>query len=367
MRPLLREALANLVARRGLTAALVALFAAVLVGLLVAETDATVDVRSYGRRLADQGWTTFLVGRQPQSASAVLTPGDCTGLAHARGVRAALWVGPAGTYRLWAADGPGLQVRRVGGDVAAFIAVADPAAARAWRGEQLLIDRTNPVVAGTGRAVVPLRLLPDDGRAPAHVVPALAATLTRLGGGQQGNALLAGPPTGEVDFCAVVADEDARDAVVRQVRTAFPAARGYTQQWTLGEADAVDAPRARFESRLTRWAWLAGAAALVAVWGLYLRVRRGEVALYAVAGVRAPGLVLLLGAELLVVAAAGVAFTVALAGGVLAAGRAEPADLAVGAIGAARCLVAAVPAAGALVVLAALRARSSTLEGLKDR
>jgi hypothetical protein len=356
------ESWANLIARVGLSLAVLSTVWLCLALSTFGEASATRDATEYADGLVSTGYTTYLVGVN-EGANAKLTPDDCRALSAVPGVKASVWLGPDTTVRLWSTAGQPLVVRAAGGDVGPFLAMADPAAAAKWHGQSVLLDRANPIAtAATGD--IHVRWI-DAGRRA--TVTLLGAHLTSAGGGQEGNAWLLAAPPSSVKTCVARVDEEARAQVAATVAAAFPASHGYSGQWALPNADAFEAPRARFESRVAQYFWLAGVLVAATVWALYLRLRRAEIAVYAVAGLSARQLWIMIGTELATLIASACALLSVSVGGLAATHALARDSLAVGVRSGARCLMAVTLCGLVLAAWAASNARSSTLDALKDR
>lgn len=106
---------------------------------------------------------------------------------------------------------------------------------------------------------------------------------------------------------------------------------------------------------------------ILLLWGLYLRLRRSEIALYAIAGLSTGDLSVLLGVEFTVIALTAAGLCTLVTGVAFALHHFPMEDIGVGVIAGGRCLLASILLAAAISVRAAGRARTSTLEGLQDR
>jgi hypothetical protein len=171
----------------------------------------------------------------------------------------------------------------------------------------------------------------------------------------------------QIAVCALLAEDERRQAVYGAVSLAFSPTEGYAAVWALPNADQFGSPRTRFESRPAQWTWAAAAIAAMVVWAGYLRIRRSEFALYAICGLKGHRIATIAGTELLftVCAASGTAGAV-LAGLALTHGT-RAADVTVGLLGGARFGVAAVLACCALAIHAGFAATRNTFQALKDR
>lgn len=373
---LLRESTANLSARTGLTFAFIAVFAAALVSVAVTEADSVMNVETYDDKLVQLGYDTFIIS-PGQGAS--MTPSSCLALETVTGVRAAVWVTTPVPDMLFSAGGPAVSVSQVGGTTLKFLGAVDPAAASAWRGQQVLVDDANPVVVADAegfrlRIAGGLAGAPDPSSgatvsAPIDVrtVRALSARLSSLGQANQGNILIMGvaPPT--VAACELYVDQAHRSSVPVAVTAAFPPESGYSDRWVLANAAAFQAPVAAFQARPSQWYWLAGTLLVVLLWGLQLRIRRSEIALYAASGLTTNRLAILCCAEFLIVFTSSLCLGIATFGLSSLVHGSSGGAIAVGLASSLRMVVATVLAGIAVCISVAVSAHTNPFEGLNDR
>ena len=277
-----REALANIAARVGLSVAVTAAFVGFLGSCFVTEANAVVDARVYAARLAAQGYSILRVSGSQDSPEG-LKGADCLGLAKVEGVQAQLWMSKAEDAHWFAIGGPPVPIRRTGGDILGFLSATNPDGVSHWSGAPILLDVSSDLATGK-RQSFPVHLVQGaSGRAVGRdAVLAFPTSLTMLGGGFEGNALLvsdlpapnSSAESQSVESCSLVVREDERLKAKNAVSLVFSASRGYSVQWVMLNADALDPPRSRFETRPTRWLWLVGAIVFLAFWSLYLRLRR---------------------------------------------------------------------------------------------
>lgn len=310
-RPVVREAVSNLRARAILTLAVVLSIAALAWTVAAAEADSAVSSAKYGHTLLERGYDTYstTVGQ----GQGTISSGDCLALDTVPGIEAAVWIGQIRNLALFAPNGPSISVADAGGDIEAFLRVVDPRAARAWNGQPVVIDQGNPVATTDGRSFA-VRLAGSNADADSVVteragtvaavrstlLPSITAELTALGSGFQGGALLVGGRRSTVQACDVLVSERIRSQTPGIVGTAFPVALGYSEQWVLPNAADFESPHSRFEGRISQWLWLYAAAISFGIWLLYMRLRRSEFGLYAMAGVGTTRLALMLAVEGLV-------------------------------------------------------------------
>lgn len=354
-------------ARRALLGALLLATIAAVLTTTVAETDSAINARRYEGNLIANGYTTYLITAGP---NATLTPANCLSLHVIDGVRAVLWVTQAQNEHLFSPAGPVVAASTAGGDIGDYLAITDPAAAHAWTGQQTLIDPANQAIP-PGRATTALRITGGQtgtsgfGSVLGH--NALVAHLTSLGQGFQGNAIILGTPPASAQSCDIVVATAHRDQAAANIRIAFPASAGFGQQWVLSNADQFISPETQFDQRTSQWFWLAATVVVVALWSLYLRLRRPETALYAVAGLRTGQLTQLVLAELLMLLATAAALVTVVYGLSCLRAHTTSADAWVGIAAALRSLIAGGLAGTVLTLAHAHHARVESLSSLKDR
>lgn len=280
-----------------------------------------------------------------------------------------MWLTQGVSEELFSGGGPTIVVSQIGGDVLKFLAITDPGAARRWKGEQALVDPANPVVAGRtqGFAVSVVGSAGASSTLRAITLKALAVHLTTLGAGEQGDMVIFGVPPSSVASCELLVSETDRVAVAQAVPVVLPPENGYSEQWALTNASDFQPPHAYFDSRASQWYWLAATMMILLLWGLYLRLRRSEIALYAVAGLSTGDLSVLLGTEFAIVILSAASLCTLATGVAFALHHFQMGDVSVGVIAGGRCLLASIFAAVAISVCVASGARTSTLEGLQDR
>lgn len=364
-RPLIREALDNVLARPGLTLALVGAIAGLALWVVTGEVSASVQIRNYGHDLQRHGYFTLLLHPQEETSDARLTSADCSAAGTVPGVIAALSVTPiAEPYRLWAASGPEVPTQVVAGDVGAFLRATSQGSATVWQRADAVLDTASPLNVSRGAEAFPLRLI-DAGRA--STVLAVAADLSALGSGTQGNLVVVDNRPGQVKGCALLVDERHRHAVLEAVTTAFSPSQGYAAVWALPNADQFDAPTTRFEARTSQWFWVMAWAVATLLWAGYLRIRRPEFALYAICGLGWRRVAAIAAVELLAVWSTALGSATAAFAGLALTHSTHWADLTVGVLAGARFGVAALLGCTAMAVHAGVSATRSTLDALKDR
>ena len=295
------EAIRNRVARGGLTLALLAAWSVSGLVVYVAEHDAVQANAAYTASMLRDGYATLLVERS-DGALETFTWDDCNTLRHVSGARAVVGLREPVLLRLWDTSGPEMTVREAMGDVAHYLAVTDPDHTRRWVAPSLIFDvdalGARPADATVGE--FDTRVVDKSGEADTRT--AITASLTSLGGGFSGNAVMLAPPTGEIATCVVLSDLDRRQQVESAVAGLFPVGAGFGQRWALTNAERFDSPRDRYETRESRWYWLAAVALIAVSWAFSLWIIRSDLAVFAVAGLGARRLIVLTIAEMLVVA-----------------------------------------------------------------
>jgi len=357
----------NLRARLGLTMAMVLAATSFLTATMVTETNAAVETRSYDRHLASLGYYILMVGTA-KDAPTPLTTADCDALGAINGVRAALWLGPAGDGRWIDENGPPVPIRAIGGDVEQFLAISNPTRVSSWDGASLLIDEGSVMAAGRIGDSFTVRFHPANGAAVSS--PAMVVSLTMLGSGMAGNAVVVTSSVGKrrpVEVCLVIADGEARSGAMAAVSVVYPATSGYTHRWVLGNADQFESPTGHFEHRQSQWMWLIAAAAFLVFWGMNLRLRRPEFGVYAISGAQPRDLLILMGTEFAAIIGVSVGLTTIVVGAKAVSTGVEISDLAVGIRAASRFLIMVIVGSGALTMSECSRLLSSGLETLKDR
>jgi len=167
--------------------------------------------------------------------------------------------------------------------------------------------------------------------------------------------------------CDLIVEEGQRDAASAAASVVFPPENGYSDQWTLANASDFQAPHSYFDARPSQWYWFAATLVFLFVWSPYLRLRRRETALYAIAGLKTIELSVLINAELVIL---GVTVAIVSATVVWLALLLHPlpfADVGVGIIAATRYLLAAILASLVIGVHVAYMSGTSTLARLQDR
>lgn len=365
---LLMESLANLIARPGLAVLLVAITVGLAEMPVVSETNSAVANRTYDRQLALAGYSVLSVSA---TDGVTLTAANCLSLHGIHGVLAALWLAKAQPAEWYNSSGPVVAIRQVGGDISTFLAITNPGRVSRWDGAPLLVDIASSVVDGKDRPF-PVRFQLDGG--PLVATTAFPVELTMFGQGLQGNAVVisarAGPsnsPPTEIESCLLITDEELRAQVPPAIPGVFPPSQGYSAQWVLTNADSIESPKRRFEQRQTQWAWLLSGLTFVALWGIYLRLRRSEIAVYAVAGLRTGHLTILAGAELIIILGLGVGFAGAVFLFDALRYNVEPSDISVGLQSGARFVILALAGGLAVTISRGSEVVSATLDSLQDR
>ncbi len=360
------EAIRNRVARGGLTLAVLAAWSASVLVVYVTERDAVQANAAYTSSMLRDGYTTLLV-EQSDGALDKLTWANCDTLRHVSGVPAVVGLREPVMLRLWDAAGPDMTVREAMGDVAGYLAVTDPEHALRRIAPSLIFDvdalgarSANGDVGGFTTRVVGTS---GDG----DTRTALTANLTSFGGGFSGNAVMLAPPQGEISTCVVLSDLDRRGQVESAVAGLFPIGDGFGQRWALTNAERFESPRYRYELRESRWYWLAATALIAATWAFSLWILRSDLAVFAVAGLRARGLIVLTLAEMLVIALGAGAIVAGVAVVDVVAHREALDAIGVGLRAASRTAVAGLGVCTAFTAAAAISISRRTLHALKDR
>jgi hypothetical protein len=149
-----------------------------------------------------------------------------------------------------------------------------------WSGAQLFFDWASSAASISSTGEYDVIVTGSDNGA----VRSLTVTLTALGAGASGNAVLVDMRTGTASACAAFIDSKDRAAVIQSVDVAFPAVLGYSRQWAMPNADRFETPEVRFEQRPSHFYWLWSAVVFTALWTLHMRIRRADYALYAILG-----------------------------------------------------------------------------------
>jgi hypothetical protein len=364
-RSLIREALENLLARPGLTLALISTFTGLTLWAVTGEVSASVQIRNYGYDLQRHGYFTLLLHPQEETSDVRLTTADCASAGASPGVIAALAVSPVDEpYRLWATTGPEVPTQVVSGDVGAFLTATSHRPISAWEQANAVLDQASPLHVPPSTGPFPLSI---SGTRDTSTVLAVTADLSALGSGMQGNLMIVDNRPGPVKGCAFLVDERHRFPVVKAISTAFPPDLGYAAVWALPNADQFDTPTRRFESRTSQWFWMLAWAMGTLVWAGFLRIRRPEFALYAVCGLGWRRVsTIAVGELLMIVVMAFASAAAAVVGLTLAHGTRWP-DLVVGVLAGTRFGVAALLGCTAVAVHAGINATRGTLDALKDR
>ncbi len=358
------ESLLNLRSRPLLTLTILFISAISFVTVFTGETNAATDVRTYRHDLIAQGFSTYLLSTAP-ATSATLTPRDCTSQSALSGVQAAIWLTKSVDQHLHTPAGPIVEVGAVGGDIRGFLLSTSPTSTTSWSGEQTLLDTASPL-AGTGPPHA-TRLVIASTNPHARPNAVWTATLTALGPAEEGNIRVMVAPPAHAESCAFIVDDTRRTEITRAILGAYPSSSGYTTQWALANADDFPTPQSRYESRPSQYYWLAAAVVLVALWSFVLRIRRPDTTLYALSGLKARHLLLMLGGEAIALTLAGVTLAALVLLLVVRHGDVSSLDVSVGVTALARSLMATL--GGVLVVTAAtsLLAAWNTFDALRDR
>lgn len=295
------EAMRNRLARAGLSLAVLAVWA--VAGLVVygSERDAVRASSDHTSSMLASGYATLLVEQSALAREPFMWE-DCNTLRHLAGVHAVLALREPEILRLWDRRGPEITTRQAIGDVAGFLAVTSPGEIERWVAPSLIFDidafGARPANGGVGEYVTTVVSPSDD----ADTRTAITANLVGLGGGFAGNAIVMTPPGGPIAVCAVLADLEQRTRVADAVAGFLALSAGFGQRWALADAERFDSPRERFESRDSRWYWLAASVVITVSSAFSLWIVRSDLAVFAVAGLGTRRLVGLTIAELLVVA-----------------------------------------------------------------
>jgi hypothetical protein len=138
---------------------------------------------------------------------------------------------------------------------------------------------------------------PDGVQALAHL-DAVADTKSVLG--DERVIAVSAPPHGTVTSCVVLAVPSARISVAQAAQGWFGAGTSVTD--VFARSDLVQDPQRLLETRLSRFGWAVGGAALVAVMLAHWVARRGEFALYRLHHVRDRGILAMFTFETLLLA-----------------------------------------------------------------
>ena len=354
------EAMRNSLSRFAVTLGLSLAFAALLLGTLVTETNATVSARTYAQRLISQGYSTLLIERDP-SADGGFRWQDCDAVHAFQGAKAVLGMQEPASIRLWSKGGPEIVARTATGDVVDYLRKTDPVAMEVWRTAQMFVDVAAPIARTSGSVEYSVLISTPQGAEP---LKATTALLTSLGGGSSGNAMLIGPTIGIIGTCAIFVDTDQRTTFSAAISNAFPVLDGFSQRWALTNADRFDSPRLRFEGRASKWYWLLASTGFVVLWLLAIRLRRNDHAVYAVAGLGPARLGWLAVCELAVVVGAGLLVAMAVAVPKL---NCQLDFARVGLVAALRAAMASAVCSVFVSLHVARRVVATTLDALKDR
>lgn len=360
------EAVRNRFARAALTLAVLAAWATAGLAVYITERDAVQASASYTSSMLASGYATLLV-EQSETAQERLTWDDCNTLRHLDGVQAVVGLREPEILRLWDSSGPEITARQAMGDVAGYLAVTSPQSIQRWVAPSVIFDTeafgARPAQGTVGEYVTKVVQLSGDG----DTRTAISASLTSLGGGFSGNTLMLTPPGGQIAICVVLSELDQRPQVADAVAGFLPVSAGFGQRWALTNAERFDPPRQRYESRESRWYWLAAVALVSTSWGFSMWILRNDLAVYAVAGLGTRRLIMLTITEMsvIVIGAALIVTGVAISDLVV---RDDARDaFGAGARAAARTIVGGIGVSAAIAAATAVSICRRTIDALKNR
>ena len=102
----------------------------------------------------------------------------------------------------------------------------------------------------------------------------------------------------KADRCLVIANHTRRQSILTSVSARFPVSEGYLVTWSLEGADQKQTDVARWNGRQMRLGWIFFPAMAAVILALDIRLRRSDIAVYRLIGVRNASVATLLLAEL---------------------------------------------------------------------
>ena len=360
------EVRSNLVARPLTSIGLIGALSAMMFFVFIGEFNSVVEIRSYDNDLALGGYYTLLIESNvgDQRSTAHLTDARCAEFRHVVGVRAVVWFGPQEELQLWSRPGPHVPNRGVAGDVNRFFADLSLRQSRDTAEADLLFDESS-ASGRIGHGEYLVRVVDTTQRDV--VVRAVTLPLSPLGGGLSGTSLLRRSTIGNVAGCALDVAIDRRQLVERSVRLSIPITSGIAIHWAFPGPEQVVSAVDRFHDRPSQYYWALTSAVILAFAVLYARLRTAELALYALFGLRARELWVMVLCELILLATCAATVTATFLFGVIVLRDAPLNDVSIGVRAVGRTWLATVGALMPLGWIFARRLVRNVPGVLKDR
>jgi hypothetical protein len=284
-----REAVANVLSRPLLTLLRANLVAAAIVSPAISVANSKLDVVRYTSELRMSGYDTLVVKQLAESGTRTsIDAADCERLTSLPGTVAAGAALADTSFHLWTSNGPPLTI---------------------WRLSPALIGAARSLgLAGTGLDKPPAGIV-DGAQLPAgavHLVSDTGKTLNflavRISLGYLGAGLASSYAIPDVitkaDRCLVVVRHTHRQSILTSVAARFPVSDGYLVTWSLEGANQMQTDIARWKVRQMRLGWIFFPVTAATVLALDIRLRRTDIAVYRLMGIRDASVATLLLAEL---------------------------------------------------------------------
>ena len=276
MRATWRESVSNIAGRPGLALLVFLVMCSAALGAADSEVAQLQSAWRTDAGLRAQGFTTMqLTG----SGGVRLATSDCDTLSRLPGVLAGTWLGTVEDARLNSKQS--VRVLPVGPGFPALVSVLDSTARSVWRGEQAFVDMSSALAASRHRSSQ-VELV--DARGRGTRLNYFSADLTAVGPVAITSMIVVRAETDAVTSCIATVSEDERLGILASAAAKWPATLGYSVAWTLTGAENIADPRVQFDLRASRTTWILGVITATLVWALVLRIRRNDLAFYAIAG-----------------------------------------------------------------------------------
>jgi hypothetical protein len=264
-----------------------------LLPIFCIEYNGLVSSVDYREAAIGAGYTVFTL--EARDHGSLLTAEACAAMRQVPGVSAIVWLRQARPFNAWAPNGPSITTWLAGGDVSLLLESTSSRLLAANAPAQAFADRQSGVARGRAGS---FNLLAYRGSARSELLVA-PASLLPLGGGLESSMIVLSLLTGSVDSCDILIDERSRERTRSVIERQFPPTSGITRDWAMLNADRFESPEARFHSRPGLYLWIVASLIDSGVWVLMLRVRRAEISVYRLIGLRPNKISTILGAEFL--------------------------------------------------------------------
>ena len=285
---MINEAVANLRARALLTLVMIAILGSPVIGGSVREMLIVGRIVAQQGALDAAGFSTLRISQDEEFGGHV-DADDCVALAAHPAIRQSTWVGDAEDGYVLGDRGPVLRVISVGPQMSSMLR-------RAVEEKRSTI----PIWVGNDADLPGSRSLRWQAALNSEADQRWVSTVDLRFLGPGFTAVALAPewiPPEQGASCVAITSIYGREQAMAAMQFAFPIDLGYRSQFVLELPEELRTPAEELSDRATRRWSLFSALSILVTWGLYLRLRKDELAFYVLGGVSWSRLTLMLVAE----------------------------------------------------------------------